>query len=242
MHLYHRTIACVFFVSGVAACTGPTETKTYPLDPNATSIRVSNRTGDIVIEQATDEPAGIVAIIEGARTRVRSDLADGRQQLGVDCAPGAVHCSVHFEIFLPPEMTVELVSESGNISGGPVHVLHARAESGSGNVDIEGVIAERLELESGSGNVRVVDADLTELHARSGSGDVDVKLVVPAESLDAHSGSGNVSVVLPDGDYDVVARSGSGDARLIGIAPVAGASASVVATSDSGDVEVRGAE
>lgn len=238
MHRQLRTIVCVPALL-VAACTGPIKTETHPIDAEATSLRVTNQTGDIVIRQAEDEPPGIVATIEGKRTRVRSDLTDGHQHVSVDCAPAAVYCSVDFEIYLPPGIAVELASESGNVTVGAMDLLTARVESGSGDVDLEDVTAQRLDLESGSGNVRVVDVGATEVHAQSGSGNVNLQLVGSNASVDAHSGSGDVRVALPEGDYDVTVSSGSGDARVIGISSQAGASSSVVATSDSGDVEVR---
>lgn len=240
----HRLLplALLSTLAGLTACSGPVRDETFPLDPDTIAVTIRAETGNISATRVETGAPRIVAHIEGRRANVRHDVVDGQHELTVDCPPAAVYCSVDFELILPVGLTVDLATESGDVTIDDLDVKSMILDAGSGDLDVRGVRSDALELVAGSGNVSCTDSEAEQMEGSSGSGDVTLELVGPPAYVSATSGSGNVTVFLPPGPYDVTTHSDSGQTRVSGIEPEPGASSVVVAKSGSGDVDVRARE
>ena len=93
------------------------------------------------------------------------------------------------------------------------------ADSGSGNVDAQGIRASHVHLDSGNGDVTATfDQAPTQLDASSGNG--DVTLTVPNVTYAVHASSSNGNVadstlrIDPSSPRTITASSGNGDVTI----------------------------
>ncbi|NWG13315.1 MAG: DUF4097 family beta strand repeat protein [Acidobacteria bacterium] len=122
-----------------------------------------------------------------------------------------------------------------------------RADTGSGNQEIEGVRGP-VEADSGSGNIRVVETG-EEVNADTGSGNIEV--ISAGRGLKAGTGSGNIRATRVSGSVKVGAGSGNifveqvgeGDAALetgSGSIEANGVRGALSAETGSGNINVSG--
>jgi hypothetical protein len=200
------------------------QTDSFTIAGPVTKVIVSSAAGNVDVVAAdvdrvsveqtsrwlTDEP-------EPTRT-----LAGGVLRLGDECLGGwaIFRCETDYDITVPRGVDVDVDVEAGNVSVTGVDgtlVLHSDA----GNLDGTRLAAESVRADSDAGNVRLAFS-------------------AAPTSLDADSDAGNVELELPRAEYAVETDTDSGDTSVSGIVSYDLAAHTVRASSDAGDVTIRG--
>jgi DUF4097 and DUF4098 domain-containing protein YvlB len=110
----------------------------------------------------------------------------------------------------------------------------------SGDIDAER-LAGHLDLRTDTGNVSGRDLNPIAVRARTNAGDVELDFTTQPVSVEANSDSGDVRVAVPaGGEYRVDATTNAGDVNVRGVLRNDRARRSISATADAGDVTVSG--
>lgn len=112
-----------------------------------------------------------------------------------------------------PKLTVNV--GSGNVSVSEVELEAFEGTSGSGNVVLEEIIADRMKAHSGSGNIRVAHAEFVSGCFETGSGNVKAEMI-KGRDLKCGTGSGNVKVDAAVAEYHLSTGSGNIKAHAVG--------------------------
>ena len=112
-----------------------------------------------------------------------------------------------------PKLTVKV--GSGNISVSGVELESFEGTSGSGNVALDEMTADRLKAHSGSGNIRVSHTEFISGCFDTGSGNVKAEMI-KGRDLKCGTGSGNIKVDSAVAEYQLSTGSGSIKARAVG--------------------------
>jgi Putative adhesin len=205
---------------------GDTEHRAHVLHGDVSRVVVHGDSGDVRVVPGA---AGRVEVRETRRSwlgepKLRLSLRGGVLDVSVDCPRLTPECSDDLAVAVPPAAAArgvfDLRTDSGDVSatgvGGP---LTMQTDSG----DVSG---DRLAGATVSGT--------------SDSGDVHLALVAAGRAVKASTGSGNVAVTVPPGRYRIGAQTDSGDVDLDRVQPDDRAVQRIDASSDSGDVAVRG--
>jgi hypothetical protein len=111
----------------------------------------------------------------------------------------------------------------------------------SGDITAER-LAGHIELRTDSGNLSGRELNPISVSAITDAGNVDLDFSTQPVSVQANSDSGNVDVTVPaGGEYRVDATTDAGDVEVRGVLRNDRALRSISATADAGDVTVRGA-
>jgi DUF4097 and DUF4098 domain-containing protein YvlB len=107
------------------------------------------------------------------------------------------------------------------------------------------IVAERLaghlDLSTSSGNVGGHDLNPISVRAKTDAGEVDLDFTTQPVSVQANSTSGDVRVVVPaGGEYRVDATTNAGDVNVRGVIRNDRALRSISANADAGNVTVSG--
>ena len=137
---------------------------------------------------------------------------EGLVTVDADCPGISFSCSAEARLVVPAGTAI--VARTGS---GSVIVRGTRsgveAETGSGDIELEGVGGTRVAADTGSGEVDV-SGDPGSVRADTGSGDVALALTRPPDDVDVDTGSGEVTLRLPDVGYAIATDTGSGDERV----------------------------
>lgn len=114
-----------------------------------------------------------------------------------------------------PKLTVKV--GSGNISVSGVELESFEGTSGSGNVVLDEMMADRLKAHSGSGNIKVSHTEFISGSFDTGSGNVKAEMI-KGRDLKCGTGSGNIKVDSAVAEYQLSTGSGSIKARAVGAA------------------------
>jgi len=221
-----------------------TETRALAVAAGQT-LRAETPYGSIRVRASADGSASMHAVVRAAgRTQADAQALLDRAQVVVEETDRGVSLrlevardasdsdrrpqpAVDFEIELPADVALELVSRSGPVQaeGGPfgparlessygsVQVENVRgdvsATSKSGRVDVAHVSQGSVTASSGYGAVSVVDVDAGAVSAKSSSGHVQLARV-KARRVTAESGYGAVGVREAQVEHEIEARSKSG--------------------------------
>ena len=116
------------------------------------------------------------------------------------------------------ESTGVVATQSLDTGSGDVVVRDAQGDlvvdTGSGKVDVSGVVGETVSADTGSGNVTLAAVDSTSIDVDTGSG--NVSLLDCRGSLDIDTGSGEIRGRGLGFGPRLLADTGSGDVRLAG--------------------------
>ncbi len=234
------------------------QTFTEELDRPVSALDVDVDSGDVRVV-AWD---GVGVVVERrerwslARPEASETVVDGTLRVRAGC-PGALSwCDVSYVLRVPPGIGVRARSGSGDLvlrdvgevraeTGSGDLVLSsgtgaADVRSGSGDVTVAGLDADRLLARTGSGDVTIGRSAAGTVTARTGSGDVRLRSVVPTDEVRAQTGSGDVEVLLPPGDeeYAVRVSTGSGD-QDVQVPTDPRSARSIEVRTGSGDAVVR---
>lgn len=146
------------------------------------------------------------------------------------------HFSRSFSVLVPPSMSVDVRSGSGDISAVDL-AGDLKLETGSGAVTVFNATG-RLELKDGSGDIFVSGASSSVVNAHTGSGDVHLILETAPVTVDAATGSGDLTVEVPAGTrYQVRKETHSGSTGG-DVSSYPQAANTISATTSSGSVTV----
>jgi hypothetical protein len=160
-----------------------------PIEQDGDTIRVG-RTSDSSLFRNISISYEVTVPMD---TRVQSHTGSGSQTISdldgpVDASTGSgrVNLRNHINVSQAGEADVSVATGSGGIDvRGARRALHARA--GSGSIELEGRPAGNWDVETGSGGVRIdfSDDSAFELNARTGSGSIN--MTHPITPLDSRS-------------------------------------------------------
>jgi DUF4097 and DUF4098 domain-containing protein YvlB len=243
--------------------------------------------GDVTVTGGTGEEVQVIARLslwgtdeEDARHRVEVQMAQERDRIVIrEVRPEIIYAfavrdrgsRVDFEITVPPETSLQLVTSSGDLTVNDV-IGTLELETDFGEIDVEDVSGP-VSARSGSGDITLVGLDdagvlqvetdfgdlvlrnvsADRLTARSGSGKIEVQDIT-AGDLTAHSGSGDIqgrvgaleSVLDLETDFGNVTATGvvAASCRLAsgsGSLTLDGCDGPLDLQTDFGDIEVRNA-
>lgn len=209
--------------------------------PLAPQVTVIGHRGDVTV---TASPDGNVHVtVSGkygaARPVMTEDSTDTGVLLEARCGDIAlVSCQVDYSVQVPPAFAVKVQGGSTDVS--------VRNLSGAVDVDLEAGSTEvsnttgPLRLHTGFGHISGYQLRSTAITATTPSGEVYLDVLAAPQSLAVDAGSGSVSIFVP-GEYTYrVAGSSSSGSRSVGVAQDAASTRSITATTESGDVRIRG--
>ncbi|MCS0638270.1 DUF4097 domain-containing protein [Streptomyces sp. LP05-1] len=244
--------AVVLAVAGVSGCAAgrddmseaPVKRQSFPLAGK--SLTVDSGDTDVVLvesdvrEVEAERQVAAWGLLSG-EPEAEWTMRDGTLTLRVRCESAVMGgCAARHQVKVPRGVAVTVKDDNGSVRAeGFASPLTMGSDSGE-------LVVRRargpLDLRSDSGEIRVEDTTSSRVAARTDSGEVRLALEAAPELVDTASGSGEVAVDLPRGDtrYAVETRSGSGGISVD--VPTDRRSSHVVrATTDSGEVSVRGA-
>ena len=112
-----------------------------------------------------------------------------------------------------PRLTVKV--GSGNINVPRLELEAFEGISGSGNVVLDEMVADRMKAHCGSGNIKVSHTEFISGSFEAGSGNVKAEMI-KGRDLKCGTGSGNIKVDSAAADYHLSTGSGSIRARAVG--------------------------
>lgn len=190
---------------------------------NVTSLDLTGGSGDVQVTGGA--PAGTVEVTRhlrwgmGGQPSPNEQLNGGTLAIDSRCGGGFMSmCSIDYEVKVPDATAVTLGVGSGDIAlSGTLGVV--TAETGSGDVNANGLAAGDTTL-------------------RTGSGDVDLSFNAAPSKVDLRTGSGNVDLFVPKGEsYAVDVTTGSGD-KNVSVDTSQSSPRSIQIQTGSGDVDV----
>lgn len=134
-----------------------------------------------------------------------------------------------------PKLTAK--TGSGNVCVSGLELESMEATSGSGNVEVRELVADRLKSHTGSGNIMVDHTEFISAGLEAGSGNVKAERI-KGRDLRCGTGSGNIKVDSAVAEYSLSAGSGNIKVRAVG------ATERVDMTTGSGGIklELEGAQ
>lgn len=200
------------------------------------TVRIDAGNGDVRVRAgAPGSPVRVQRrITEGLSSPdVTAEQAGGALELRDRCPWFANACGVAYTLTVPPEITVDIRSGSGDVELDGVRSSRPMTvDVDSGDVDVRDVEAPRLSLATDSGNLTLDRITAPRLDARSDSGRVDGTRL-RASSVTAHVDSGRIRLSLLDRPRTVEAGADSGDVTVA----VPAGRYRVDASTSSGSVE-----
>ncbi len=218
------------------------KTKTRTVAGTVSEIVVKSDGGDVDLVPASGQ-------IEVRETRhyvffkkpkLKQKLENGVLTLDTDCDLKVLKCYSDVRVTVPAGIKVTVDSDSGDVDARGIDVRNAHLESDSGDVRLE--LGGRPLLawaHTDSGDVDVVAADARAIDAQTDSGDIKVDADGDLRKVVALTDSGEVEATVPAGTYAIDADSDSGDVKVEGLSRNDGASKSIRARTDSGDITLR---
>ncbi len=153
-----------------------------------------------------------------------------------DCSAFMSWCSIDYIVHVPTGTGVNLNSGSGDVMlAGDLGAIVA--ETGSGDISVEGSGNGRVSLRAGSGDIAASDLASGQVVGHTGSGSMAIDFANPPTDVALDAGSGDISVQVPQGTYAVSGDSGSGD-REVGVALNQSSTKRIDIRTGSGDVTV----
>ncbi|HEV2059239.1 MAG TPA: DUF4097 family beta strand repeat-containing protein [Solirubrobacteraceae bacterium] len=149
-------------------------------------------------------------------------------------------CHSDLRVAVPSGVKITVQTDSGDVDLRGTDVRHVRAETDSGDIEMD--LSGRQQLvvvSSDSGDLDLVARSVRSVDAQTGSGDVTVDVGGVPRRIVARSNEGDVEVAVPRGSYRIRAVAGSGDARVSGLRRNERSLQSVHARTHGGDVTVR---
>lgn len=149
-------------------------------------------------------------------------------------------CHSDLRVAVPSGVKITVQTGSGDVDLRGTDVRHVRAETDSGDIEMDLRGRQQLVVvSSDSGDLDLVARSVRAVDAQTGSGDVTADVGGVPRRIVARSNEGDVEVAVPRGSYRIRAVAGSGDARVSGLRRNERSLQSVHARTQDGDVAVR---
>lgn len=188
------------------------------------SLDVSTGSGDITVKAGSSNQVVVHGTVRSSNWMFGDDSAVQKiesnppiQQSGNSIRIGynlpddvKRHVSINYEITVPADTTLQAQSGSGNIGIDGVRSA-VQAQTGSGDIRAND-IGSRFHAQTGSGNIRAQSV-AAPFFGQTGSGDIEADLTGSGD-VDVHTGSGTIRVRGIKGG--VRARTGSGNVETDG--------------------------
>jgi hypothetical protein len=147
-------------------------------------------------------------------------------------------CDTDFEILLPPDVTLDLTTNTGDVQASGSAAVAARTRTGTIRLVVPG--APTVEARTGTGDVTVSGGSAgASVRAQTDTGEVSLTLAEPPSLVRAVTRTGDVTIRVPGGaGYRVTATSDTGDTR-VRVPQDRFSPHTVEASADTGDVEIR---
>jgi hypothetical protein len=211
----------------------------YP--QSISEIAFVGSSGDIEIR--ADSASGNVELTRhlswgpGSSQPTPDEQVDGSTlRIGSGCSAFMSWCSIDYVVHVPRGTNVNLNSGSGDVLlAGDLGTT--TAETGSGDIALEGSGTGPLSLKAGSGDIDAEGIDAGRVVGHTGSGSMNLDFAEAPSDVALDAGSGDVSVQVPQGIYAVSGDSGSGD-REVGVSLSPTSSNRIEIQTGSGDVNL----
>jgi hypothetical protein len=161
-------------------------------------------------------------------------------------------CSVAYEVQVPPDFSIEAVSQTGDVSatglaGSATLTTTAgtiQASQMSGNLTLHTRAGEVVGIDLGripaSGDAGDSKPDGPIVEARTSAGDIKLTFAVQPRKVTARTAAGDVEVMVPPGSgYRIEADTQAGEQHVDPSLESRGSDRTIVVTSSAGDVTVR---
>ena len=221
-------------------------------------IVVTTTSGAVSVVQQAGGPITLRRSVHyrGRQPDLVQTVVDGVLTLSVQCKGGTLsQCKVDEQIEVPADVAVEVHTGSGDVSlekvqasvtvtttSGKVMAIRLGGKvgitTGNGDVTLDALTNEAT-IQTGSGRVKGTHLSALRLGATTLSGKVDLTFERSPDRVEARTGSGAITVTVPKAAYDVAPRT-SGKLSVAGTNGKDAAGRQILATSDSGNVTVRG--
>jgi hypothetical protein len=179
-----------------------TQTVSYQGRPGLINVQLSD--GDITIKSGPPGRVGVTRELEwsGGKPLPEERWNGHTLSIGQNCPDGGFddNCTVNYTISVPPGVTLDLQTDSGNIAADNVRVAQAQASSDSGDVQLSFASApDSVWASSESGNVTVLvpSGGSYAVHSQAHNGNSSVDVLSSAtdrQSISAISDDGNITV------------------------------------------------
>lgn len=147
------------------------------------------------------------------------------------------YCSVAYSVQVPPGVSIEVNSKSGDVSVSDV-TGDLRLSSSSGDIDIVNA-AGRLRAQTTSGNIRATGLRSAGLDAKATSGNITAEFSAPPGQVSVKTSSGNAEVAVPTtAKYSVHPETTSGNQEVTVSSDLA-ADRRIDVRCTSGNLQVR---
>jgi len=233
------TGTALYWLSGGWVTNTETQHQTYsqPVD----RIEVDLAGGDVSVVAG---PAGTVAVTRRLTWSERgkptvSESVDGTT-LRIQqprCADGGDRCGASYELTAPAGVALTVHTAGGSIRTDGIagtEILHTSggdvtANRASGNLD----------LSTSGGTISGSDLTATETVAGTSGGDITLEYASAPDRVVAGTSGGSVEVSVPRGDGYRVQAGATGGTADVQVAQDPGASRSITARTEGGDVRIR---
>jgi hypothetical protein len=216
-----------------------TTTVTEPV----TRLIARTDTGTVRVRQvAAGAPVQVRRTLHWAFREPRTTIEAGNGLLTVvgscDGRWPFARCDTDFEILLPPGVTLDLTTNTGDIQASGSAAVAARTDTGTIRLVVPG--APTVQARTDTGDVTVTGGSAgASVRAQSDTGTVSLNLAEPPSLVRAVTNTGDVTITVPGGvSYHVAAASDTGDTR-VSIPEDRHSPRTVEASTDTGDVEIR---
>jgi hypothetical protein len=178
-----------------------TQTVSYQGRPGLINVRLSD--GDITIESGPPGRVGVTrAFAWSGGKPVPQERWNGHTlTIGQNCPGGwDSSCTVNYTIAVPPGVTLDLQTDSGNITAAGAQVAQAQASSDSGDVQLSFAAApDSVWASSESGNVTVLvpSGGSYTVHGQTANGNSSIDVLrdpTARRSITAISDDGDITV------------------------------------------------
>lgn len=220
-------------------------TERTTVSATVTRLVAGTGTGNVRIRAgAAGTDVQVTSELRWSFRKPRVDVAASAGTLTVqgDCRPQAwagAWCATDVEIALPPGVSLDLRTGTGNIrvSGATGAVV---AESGTGDVWLDVPGSSTVRTETGLGDVTVTGGSAgARIGATTGTGNIRLVLSAAPADVVADTGTGSIDVRVPAGDsYLVDADTGVGKVQ-VRVPRDDTAPRRIVAKTGTGDITIR---
>ena len=216
-------------------------TEPFTINGTVRHVVINMDAGSVVLRgTSADGVTGTRRIERSYRAPTYSEKLDGDTLTITASCPNVFlgnFCSVVYELAVPADVTVQAVSDGGNIISNAV-TGDLDLSSSAGGIDVTGAKG-RLQLSSSAGNVDVNNSRSPEVNAHSSAGDVRIELLDAPTKIEADSSAGSVAVIVPrtPGGYRVDASTSAGS-ESVEVDTSATSQRTISVESSAGNVDV----
>jgi len=180
-----------------------THTQTYTYRQPVREIVVDGHAGDVDLVRGSGRvDVRVKTHYLHERPRVSRSLAGGTLTLGSECHGWVRVCAVDFRVTVPPDATVRVRTNAGDVQAHGIDARDVRVTTNAGDVRLDLARApRRLEAHTNAGDVRVsVPAGRYAVDATTNAGDTDVDAAIvrtedAGATIDVGTNAGDVAVL-----------------------------------------------